>query len=48
MTVIWSAAALLVLFWLAAYGMSYLVDRNVCRRELLEFLEQYGKKEAAV
>lgn len=32
----------------AVHGMSYLVDRNVCRRELLEFLEQYGKKEAAV
>lgn len=48
MTVIWSAAALLVLFWLAAYGMSYLVDWNVCRREPLEFLEQYGKKEVAV
>ena len=48
MTVIWSAAALFVLFWLAAYGMSYLVDRNTCQRELLEFLKLYGKKEAAV
>lgn len=32
----------------AVHGMSYLVDRNTCQRELLEFLKLYGKKEAAV